>query len=220
MVRLFNSLMVFVPYSVKYHIGKLRRKNRFPYCLIQPGDTVIQVGAPNDTLRSGRSRAMYFSLFAGNSGKVMIVEPDPASKKAFEKAAKSLKMTNISFHNSGAWSEKKDLKIYIDPKHPATNFTEGQVEWDDKRMEDFEEIIVPADTIDNIVRANKIAQVKLVSITTNGAEEHIITGMASLLKTSNPLISLALTDDYEDFMSSIGYEFYTYDDRGQTFRSN
>lgn len=217
MVKIFNQFMALIPFSIKYGIGKMRRKNRFPYSLIKPGDTVVQIGAPSDTLRSGRSRGMYFSLFAGPTGKVVIVEPDSASKTAFAKIAKDQNINNIVFHHSGAWNEKKDLKIYIDPKHPATNFTEGQVEWDDERMKDFKEIIVPANTVDNILDMNSLSNVKLVSITTNGAETAIIQGMKNTIGKGLPYISLALTDDYEDLMESINYKFYTYDDRGQTF---
>ena len=73
---LWNSALKRVPFSLKYAIGRRLRVNRAPYCLIKPGSIVVQIGAARDTLEAGRSRGIYFSLFAGYNGRVIVVEPE------------------------------------------------------------------------------------------------------------------------------------------------
>ena len=50
-----------VPVSILYNVGLRLRRKTYPYCVIKPGDTVVQIGAPNDLLRIGRSRSIFFS---------------------------------------------------------------------------------------------------------------------------------------------------------------
>lgn len=61
-VRLANAVLARLPFSFKYALALWLRRNRAPYTLIRAGDTVVQVGAPHDTLRAGRSRAYHFGL--------------------------------------------------------------------------------------------------------------------------------------------------------------
>ena len=74
-VRKIGYALLFpLPYGVKYRVGTWLRLSRLPYRLVRPGSTVIQVGAPWDVLRSGRSRAAYFGVLAGENGRVIVVE--------------------------------------------------------------------------------------------------------------------------------------------------
>ncbi len=220
-VKVFNRLMRYVPFGAKYGLGKWRRKNRFPYKLIEEGKTVVQVGAPIDTLGSGRSRAMYFTLFAGNKGKAVIVEPDGASQKMFESHKTKRDLSQINFVNQGAWSEPKTLRFYIDPSHPATNFTEGVRNYSKEEMAAYELIELDADTIDNILDRLKINDPYLVSITTNGAEPEILKGLEKSMKRGLTFIALARTGEkYIELMNSYGYELYAHDDRGYTFKKS
>ena len=218
-VKIFNRVMRYVPFALKYGIGRSRRVERFPYCLIEPGKTLVQVGAPVDTLGSGRSRAMYFSLFTGKSGKAVIIEPDSASEKMFNTHKSKRDMPQIEFVRSGAWSEQKRLRFYIDPKHPATNFTEGVREYSAEEMAAYELIELDADTIDNILERAGVETPFLVSITTNGAEPEILKGLQRTINAGLPYIALARTGEkYIELMNSYGYELHAHDDRGYTFK--
>src|SRR5688572_14952837 len=79
LVRTFNAVASVIPFKIKYRFGSWTRRNKAPYALINPTDTVVQVGAPLDTLRAGRSRGMYFALRTAGGGRTLIVEPDPRS---------------------------------------------------------------------------------------------------------------------------------------------
>lgn len=218
-VRIYNRVMQVVPFTVKYGLGqKLRRKSP-PYCFIAPGSVVVQVGAPQDTLRAGRSRGMYFSFFAGAEGKVVIIEPDRESVQTFTKVAKKQGIHNLVFCPTAVWSEKKMLKVYINDAHPASNFTEGTKSYDAERLKAFRTVEIPTDTMDNILAEQGIDRADLVSITTNGAEQEILKGMQRLVATGLPYISLARTgENYVEMMAGFGYELLTHDDRGFTFR--
>lgn len=218
-VKLFNKGMKYVPFALKYSFGQNRRKNRFPYQLIESGKTVVQIGAPVDTLGSGRSRAMHFALCTGSTGKAVIIEPDSTSKKLFERHRDQRNMPQIEFVRSGAWSEKKTLRFYIDPKHPATNFTQGVRNYSPEEMAAYQLIELEADTVDNILANLNIETPFLVSITTNGAEPDILKGLTKTMENGLTYICLARTGEkYIELMNSYGYQLYAHDDRGFTFK--
>ncbi|MDH5508428.1 MAG: FkbM family methyltransferase [Anaerolineae bacterium] len=219
MVRIYNFLMTIVPFGIKYGIGKNLRKNKPPYFLIQSGSVVIQVGAPKDTLNAGRSRGMHFILFSKKTGTTIIVEPDQESISAYQRKCQRLGIDNAIFIPSAAWFETGTLRIYINDAHPASNFVEGTKIYNERRLQDFQVVEIPATSIDYMLEQNEITRVDLVSITTNGSEREILAGMKKTIAAGIPYISLARTGEgYQVMMDSIGYVFYAHDDRGFTFR--
>jgi len=217
-VKIFNTFMRRIPFDLKYGIGRQLRKGKLPYSLIREGSVVVQVGAPLDTLKAGRSRAMYFSLLAGSSGKVVIVEPDQKSVECLETLAERRGIRNMALCPLAAWSEKAVLKVFISDSHPASSFTEGTKNYSASRMQDFHPVEIPADTIDSRLKEREIDKVDLISITTNGAEEQILTGAGKIIQGGLPYVSLARTgDNYDRMMAALGYTLLGYDDRGFTF---
>lgn len=218
LVRLYNTVMRLFPFELKYGIGRFMRRNSPPYNLIHSGSVLAQIGAPRDTLLSGRSRAMYFCLLTGSTGKVVVIEPDEMSANAFKRVAAQHGLKNFVVANCAAWSVRKDLKIFINPAHPASNFVEGTKTYTASHLSEYQQINMPADTIDNILRSNQISKLDLISITTNGSEREILKGMIKTIAHRVELIALARTGNYIEMMKSMGYELYTYDDRGFVFR--
>jgi FkbM family methyltransferase len=217
-VKIFNCIMGRVPFCLKYGVGRQLRQGRPPYSLVKEGSVVVQVGAPLDTLKAGRSRAMYFSLFAGSSGKVVIVEPDQKSIECLETLAERRGIRNMALCPLAAWSENKVLKVFVSDSHPASSFTEGTKKYSANRMKDFHAVEIPADTVDNLLKEMGISRVDLISITTNGAEEQILAGASRTIRAGLPYIALARTGEkYDRMMAALGYDFFGYDDRGFTF---
>lgn len=221
LVKIYNSIFSNIPFELKYGIGKTLRSRQKPYSLVAGLKTVIQVGSPKDTLHSGRSRGMYFCLFSKSKCKVIIVEPDPKNVEELNSVFEKKGIENVIVAPFAAWSEDTNLNLYVDRNHPATNFTAGCTEYDERRMEDFCEINVPARTIDTVVSDLGIEQVDLVSITTNGSEWEIVDGMSNILKSGLQYLCIAsgTPDDasLHQKMKDIGFEFSAYDDRGCTF---
>ena len=90
-VKAINRVARLVPWRIKYAIIPRLKRRSFPYSLINSGDTVVQVGAPLDTMQTGRSRAILFAYMVGETGKVVVVEPDGATaEKLVELNSKGL----------------------------------------------------------------------------------------------------------------------------------
>lgn len=100
-VKRANRVLAKVPLGRKYAVGQRLRLGKPPYSLVGPGDVVVQVGAPSDTLSSGRSRGMHLAL-RSVAGRAIIVEPDPSSATRFEECAHELGLTHVTVVNSGA----------------------------------------------------------------------------------------------------------------------
>jgi len=204
---------------LKYGYGQRSRRNKMPYMLLNEESVVVQVGAPADTLKAGRSRAMHFALLARH-GRVVVVEPDGESAALLQSICQAKALANVSVHEVGGWSSKKRLKLYVDPSHPATNFTEGMTDYDERRLQDFQVVEVEVDTLDNILTAEDLTDIDLLSITTNGAEKEILAGLEGATQRKVRHIALARTGVVDDaFMASLGYEKIAFDDRGFTYRS-
>ncbi|PZD72813.1 hypothetical protein C1752_03205 [Acaryochloris thomasi RCC1774] len=221
LVKTYNSILYNIPFDLKYSIGKNLRSNQKPYSLVPNLKTIVQVGSPKDTLHSGRSRGMYFCLFAESECNVVVVEPDPKNVEEFNSIITQKGLTNSVVAPYAAWSENTDLSLYVDRNHPATNFTAGCTEYDEKRMGDFCDIKVPAKTIDTVIADLGLKDVDLVSITTNGSEWDIIDGMSHILEAGLKYLCIASgsPDDasLHKRMKDLGFEFNAYDDRGCTF---
>jgi hypothetical protein len=123
----------------------------------------------------------------------------------------------VTVHQSGAWSEKKLLKLYVDPNHPASNFTEGTVNYSDERLKSYHVVEVPVDTVDNLLAQYGITP-DLISVTTNGSEREILQGMQGAMQNGLKYVALARTGQgYHELMQTYGYKFYGHDDRGYTY---
>jgi FkbM family methyltransferase len=218
-VRTANRVLPAVPFRVKYAFTDALRNRQLPYRLLDSTSVAIQIGAPRDTLRSGRSRAMAFVRRTSPGGRVLVIEPDKASAEEFRRTAERHGLKHAVVVCAAAWNERTTLTMEIDPHHPATNFTAGTTDYASTEMARFHEVSVDAVPVDDLVDEIALMRVDLVSITTNGAEEEILQGMHRTLQRDKPDICLARTEDsYAGLMASLGYELLGEDDRGFTFR--
>lgn len=218
-VRIANKILGIIPLKMKYWIVIRRKKNEVPYSIVS-GKTVVQVGAPFDTLNAGRSRGMCFCLAVGELGQVVIVEPLKQSCEAFEDAVSRFGLKNVIVHNSGAWSESGESTIKVDLKHPATNYTTNTVNYSEERETQFEDVPVDLHTIDQVAERYELDTVDILSITTNWAEREILAGARKLLENGTKYVCLAYGkdgEDYHDLMASYGYKLLSHDDRGVTY---
>lgn len=222
MVRGANKVLAQIPASAKYAAGSAVRRSRLPYSLVHPDSTIVQIGAPSDTLASGRSRGMHFALRSAPLGRAIIIEPDDASRQAFEKMADDLGLHHCQTVPFGAWSHRDKLRFFRNPAHPATNFTAGTTEMLADAEDQYEEVAIEVRSLDEICHDLGVEQIDVLSITTNGAEVPILNGMKQLLKDrAVRYVCIAITGDgLVQEMEARGYKVLGYDDRGYTFCQN
>lgn len=218
LVRVFNAIVAVVPFSLKYGIGSWTRRNKLPYQLVQPSDTVVQIGAPADTLRAGRSRAMYFARSTRQSGRTVVIEPDMRSCEVWENTLAEQGFDHVTVINKAAWSDSTMIKIYTDDRHPATNFTGGTVDYGPDRLADYDVTEIEAVSVDDLCASLELDEVSMLSITTNGAETEILNGARQLIAAGLRYVALARTGPgYIEHMATLGFELIGHDDRGYTF---
>jgi len=218
---IYNTIMSKAPYGLKYPLGSMLRRHKYPYRVIKDGDVVVQVGAPRDILHAGRSRALHFARMVGR-GKAMIIEPDKENVTALKEYATANGLAqSVVIVEMGAWKEKATLKFFSSPNHPASNLLEGvtDISQEQKEQRGYQEVNVSVDTIDDMLERAGLYTPKLVSVTTNGAELQILDGMKKTLAAGVEYISLASTGEgFFEYMDSIGFEYIARDDRGYCFR--
>ena len=219
-VRKIGYALLFpLPYAFKYRVGKWLRRHRLPYRFVEPGSTVIQVGAPWDVLRSGRSRAAYFGVLAGENGRVIVVEPEPRNVEAMKSFLAELGLRSVEIVPVGAWSHATRLRFLSRPDHPATNIVEviGQ-ERQERDLSHYEVSEISVDALDNIIERSGLGSVDLVSITTNGSESRILSGLRRHLGRVR-YISVINGAEQDPIFAEFGFAICGHDDRGFTLRN-
>lgn len=215
---MFTRVAGILPYNFKYGLTDIFRRDRLPYRLVNSASIVVHVGAPKDTLRAGRSRAMTLARRnAGGTGRTIVVEPDPGGAKAFEDSARKNGLGNVTVINAAVWDRPAELTLLVDPAHPATNLLQELSDYDQDELGRYSALPVPGNTLSALLEQANVGSVDLLSVTTNGAERSILRGAKQVLRSSSYL-ALARTEvGFDDILSPIGFRLLGFDDRGMTY---
>lgn len=214
--RLGYAVLWRIPEGPKYAIGTWLRRYRLPYRLVRAGATVVQIGAPWDTLRAGRSRAVHFARIVGPRGRVVVFEPDGESVAALRAFARRRRLTNLTVVDKGAWSEAGELHFLRDPAHPAANLVERFFRDGRADRDQFERTSIAVDTLDTMLAAAGVETVDLLSITTNGSENDILEGMSAYRDRVRYVATIGELRQYPA-LARYGFVRLGDDDRGTTF---
>ena len=125
-----------------------------------------------------------------SKGQVLAIEPE---KKNFEILKKNIKinnLTNIIPINKGCFSKKATLKFYLD-----SSGTGGHSLVKETPVEKKGFIKIEVDTLDNIIKENKIKDVKLIKIDVEGAEAEVLMGAEKTLKKYHPKLIFEAWDN-------------------------
>lgn len=214
--RMAYAVLAPLPMSVKYGALGAILSRRLPYRLVKPGSTVVQVGAPWDVLRSGRSRAIHLARMVGPSGRVIVLEPEPRSAQALRAFCSQNGFGNVTVVEKGAWSNRDRLRFLEDPTHPAANLVESVKDPGRSDLGSFKVIEIDVDTLDNILEELGVSEMLLVSITTNGSEDEILSGMA---RTAGKVRYIATIGEGKNhpLLGVYGFSRLGGDDRGYTY---
>jgi FkbM family methyltransferase len=216
---LMNHVLWRLPVFLKYGIGGAIRRGNLPYNLLNTGDTVVQIGAPWDLLKAGRSRAIHFARIVGPKGLVVVIEPDPKNIEELNNFKDKYNFENIIIVPSGAWDKNTRLRFLINDKHPASNLVEEAHNETKFSLDKYRAVEIDVSSLDNILTEYNIPSVDLLSITTNGSEKQILDGVESYI---NNVTYISIIGDPNEFPRIYDYNFKLKgeDDRGLLFEKN
>lgn len=155
--------------------------------VLRPADTVIDIGA----------NIGYFSLLASslvtNSGRVIALEPEQDNFRYLLRNIRLNESSNIKALNIAAGDSKKEIDLFIDPLNDGGHSLCGITPESRELLGDRDVVLstVQMDTLDSLLSAENISNIKIIKIDTEGWEFHTIQGALSVIKRFSPAIILA-----------------------------
>ena len=155
--------------------------------VLRPADTVIDIGA----------NFGYFSLLASSlvtgSGKVISLEPEKENFWYLSRNIELNEASNIRAFNIAAGDCKKEVDLFIDPLNDGGHSLIGISPESKQHIGtcEVEKSKTHMDTLDSLLAIEKITNIKIIKIDTEGWEFHAIQGALSVIKRFSPPIILA-----------------------------
>lgn len=147
--------------------------------IVNLGDTVIQVGTPNI------STVERYSRLVGNDGHVIIVEADEMNQNNLEQVCKSGILKNVTLIKKGAWSSPGVQVFCKSDEHAGDHKIKvDNVVMDNDFRNDYSEIRIEVDTLDNMLEKLNLRTFDFISVTVNGAELEVLKGARNLILNS------------------------------------
>jgi len=215
---IFVGIISLIPFNLRLKSFHFFSKNSVFYKNIKKNDIVVQVGAPADLLKQGRSRSLLILL--RKPKQLLVIEPDPFSVSVLKEIIKNLDYRKNVKVLSGAISLKKKNSILIsNNNHQATNRLYDNN--DSYKECNIKKIKVKCKKLTDYFKKIRILPTVL-SITTNGGEGNLIDQYLNEVKKKDfpRVISLAPPNDkFLKILKKYNYNFVDYDDRGMTFKN-
>jgi FkbM family methyltransferase len=162
----FSCFRVAQDIVIRYYEGGLRlggpKKER--YYQAKQADVVAEMGAYQGFY------TMYLSEKVGKYGNVVAIEPFEENLFLLRKNVLNNELSNVKIVSRGVWKEKTELTFFRKEEdlQSASITLAG---------ENKNKIIVPVDSLDNILAENDINEVNFMIIQLNGAEKEALLGM-------------------------------------------
>lgn len=137
---------------------------------LRDGDVFVDVGA----------NVGYFSLLASTlvgKGHVVAVEPTPRAFAMLQESLRRSRAANVRAVNVAAWHEPSVVKMFSGANLGMSSLmSDWAARWNDHECCD-----VPAARLSDILTPEEIKSARVVKIDVEGAEWHVIQGMAEVL---------------------------------------
>jgi FkbM family methyltransferase len=146
---------------------------------LHSGGVVVDVGACYGF------GAVRYSRLVGPAGRVVAVEADPSVQRILRRNVETNAPTNVEIVPCGVWNTPSELALHVGSADRQHNSLRGGV------FPSRATVLIPTDTIDNIVGRLRLGRVDLVSITINAAELEAVQGMDHTLRRFAPNLSVA-----------------------------
>jgi FkbM family methyltransferase len=170
--------------------------------LVEPGDTVVDVGANRGSF------ALAASRLVGRDGKVICFEPNPNCVKTLSKEIELNEIRNITIHQLGLAQDNETLTLTV----PVINSGEGS--FGESQYKDNLIFSVPVRRGDDVLVNEKPS---LIKIDVEGFETNVICGLSKTVERWSPIIITEVesghleranssVEDLRSVMERLGYK--------------
>lgn len=143
--------------------------------LMKTGDYVVLVGFHSKSMLSRISRIV------GESGKVIVIEPEDDNVKGLLDCIKTNSLRNVTLIKKAAWNKEGHHKLLIAKKLGDHKLEQDNIIHDNDFKGHISTKMVEVDTMDNILSKLRINSVDYSEITVNGAELKVLEGMKNTI---------------------------------------
>ena len=149
-----------------------------------------------------------YSIRIANSintrGKVIAIEPDVNNFKLLCHNKELNQLNNLHCINKGAYSKQDELILYTTP-HNGEMYNSLV-----KKQDDWKEVKIKVNTIDNILDELSINHIDLMKIDTEGVELEVVKGAINIISRCKPKIIVEVwgsesLKEIESLLSKVGY---------------
>lgn len=155
------------------------------YSLINPGDTVLDIGANLGEV------SLNAAKMVGDAGKVFAFEPFPATFRKLQENAELNCFTNLCLVNKALGSETTTLTMF---SPQAGN--EGMNRISPEATFGSSETLVDVMPLDDFADAEELKKIDLIKLDVEGFEMYVLKGAIRSLKKFRPKLFVEVTDEY------------------------
>jgi FkbM family methyltransferase len=157
---------------------------------IKKRDVVVQVGA------SFGEETARFARAVGRCGRVIALEPEGENIRRLKETFRAEVFPQITIIPQGAWSQRGEARFFRggEREHrigeiPAKEltFVWWGIEYDLRESNYKDVVVIPVDTLDNILEGSGLNAIDFILIETNGSEYEVLKGMEKTLERTKRL---------------------------------
>ena len=162
----------------------LRHQHSLPTELVvNPGDTVVQVGTPRPATMRRFRRAV------GDRGRLFLVEAMPENQAVLEQAIQESGFDNVVVVRAAAFNENREGLLEVSPnpgdhKIPLPGISIDNILRPENTY--LTQVPVRFARLDDELREHGVTGVDYLSVTVNGAELEVLKGAEGLLRSAPP----------------------------------
>jgi FkbM family methyltransferase len=197
MRKLYEFAHRITPHPIKYAAMTSWQRRYPPFCMVNAGDTVVQVGVAGRLCPLGRSQPLIFSRLVEPDGRVIGFESIPENLNLFTAYAARHGISNVETRAVGLWKEKTVLPFDVPERSGSSRIMSGCTR---KPFRFNPSRNIFCDTLDN--QLSGLDRLDLLNLTTNIAEAEIVEGGMEIVRRFRPAICMIGREENRAFFKS------------------
>lgn len=169
---------------------------------IQPGDTVVDIGAHHGYY------AYQLAERVGEDGRVIAIEAHPDNYDILTRNVEVNNLANVTTINKAVAEETGTITFYERATHSGKHHTVTAGKYEGTPSEEYSVIDVECENLDTILSSIGVSSIDFASLTVNKAEYEVLKGMDETLddEISLACVGSANVDDILSLLEEQGYE--------------